>query len=756
MKTRKLLSIILAAALIFSTFVVTASAENGNIIVLYSNDVHCAIDDYAVLAAYRAEKIAEGNTVITVDAGDAIQGEVIGTLTQGEAIVDIMNAAGYDYAVPGNHEYDYGMETFLDLAENKAEYEYISSNFYYLPGVRGVFEPYAIKDVNGVQIAFVGITTPESVSKANPQFFKDENNNFIYGFPTWNMRDGVLYENVQESVDNAIAEGADIVVAVGHLGILETTDGWKSTDVIANTNGIDYFIDAHSHETIESAEYKNKDNDEVILSSTGTKFANFGQLTIGADGSADFELIDPDEVDVETMSTDAKTAYNTVKEKIDGYNEEIAYLYEVIGKSDANLVAYDEDGSWAVRKRETNSGDFVADAYRAVTGADIALCNGGGIRNEIAVGDVTRKALMDMNPWSNSMCVIEITGQQLIDVLEHGARACPESPGGYFQVSGVTYEIKTWLESPVITDMNGNFISIDETMERRVANVLVNGEPVDLERNYTVAGTQYVLTSGGDGMTMLEGAKVVQQEGLVCDSEMLIKYLEMLGGKITAEMYGNPDGDGRISIVPEHIHKFPDDENCSCGLKKADYSGYRAAMNRYDELTAEYKDVLVEETKDYIRNAVKEIVNEYLGNTGIKNNYSEEEQYILDGIADGINEICDTIENGIEDGTLVIPNYTEIEEKIAEFEKTHTGDEYKALIEEMKAELDEIKKKDAKTHADIADDIEAIEEKIDNAVNCKHICHSDNQFLKIIWIIANFFHSIFGISPICDCGMAHY
>lgn len=555
MKTKKLFSVVLAVLMITATLPL-AFAADGNTVVLYTNDVHCAIDDYAVLAGYKAQLEAQGDDVILVDAGDAIQGEVIGTLTKGEAVVDIMNSVGYDYAVPGNHEFDYGMETFLEIAQGKAGYKYLSSNFYNLTSVSSVLDPYAIEDVNGIQIAFVGISTPETVSKANPEFFKGEGGNFIYGFPTYDMADGVLCETVQKSVDAAAEEGADIVIAVGHLGILETTDGWKSTDVIAQTNGIDYFIDAHSHETIEKAEYKNKDGEAVFLTSTGTKFANFGQLTIAPDGSADFELINPDEVKVEEFSADAKNVYNTVKSKIDGYKDEIAYLNEIIGESEANLVVYDEDGSWLVRKSETNAGDFCTDAYRAVTGADIAICNGGGIRSEVEIGDVTRKMLMDMNPWSNSMCVVEITGQQLIDVLEHGARSCPEPSGGFFQVSGVTYEIHTYRESPVTTDSNGNFEGIDETKERRIENVLVDGEPVDLGAKYTVAGTQYVLTSGGDGLTMLEGARVVEQEGLLCDSEMLIKYLELLGGTIPDEKYGNPEGDGRIKIIGNNPDDF--------------------------------------------------------------------------------------------------------------------------------------------------------------------------------------------------------
>ncbi len=547
---KKFLSVTLAVIMITATLPFAFAAEKDTVI-LYTNDVHCAIEDYAVLAAYRAELIAQGKNVITVDAGDAIQGEVIGSTTEGEAIVDIMNEVGYDYAVPGNHEFDYGMEVFLDLAQNKAEYDYISSNFYDLTSVSPVLKPYAIEDFGAYQIAFVGISTPDTVTSTTPEYFKDESGNFIYGFPIYpgEMTNEALYENVQKSVDEAINDGADYVVAVGHAGIIGSNDGWKSSDIIANTDGIDCFIDAHSHETTEKAVYKNKDNEDVFLTSTGAKFANFGMFTISGDNKS-FELINPDNVDIETMSADAKSAYTAVKEKIDGYNEDIAYLFEEIGTSEANLIIYDSDSSRAVRKRETNAGDFVADAYRTVTGSDVAIANGGGIRAEVEVGSVTRKSLMDVNAFNNNMCVLEVTGQQIIDILEHGARKCPEELGSFFQVSGMTFEIHTYRKTPVITDQLGDFIGVDETMERRVQNVCIGGEPVDLDKKYSLTGSTYVLLQGGDGLTMLDGARVLQQEGLPCDSEMLIKYFtETLGGKITAEKYGNPDGEGRITII---------------------------------------------------------------------------------------------------------------------------------------------------------------------------------------------------------------
>ncbi len=729
---KKFISILLVTVMLLSVASLTVFAQDQETVILYTNDVHCAIEDYPVLAAYRAELLAQGKNVVTVDAGDAIQGEVIGSMTEGEAVVDIMNTVGYDYAVPGNHEFDYGMENFLDLANNKANYDYISTNFYHLPTVSPVFASYEIEDFGDYQVAFIGISTPETIIKSTPEYFKDENGNFIYGFPVYpgGMTNEILYDNIQESIDSAILEGADIVLAAGHTGIMETTDGWKSTDIIANTSGIDYYIDAHSHETTESAVYKNENNEDVILTSTGSKFANFGVLTIRGN-NAEFELVNPDNVNIETLSGDAKTAYNTVKEKIDGYNEDIAYLYEEIGTSEAHLVAYDSDGTWAVRKRETNTGDFVTDAYRAVTGADVAIANGGGIRAEIEVGNVTRKMLMDVNAFNNEMCVLEVTGQQLIDVLEHGARECPESLGGFFQVSGVTFEIHAYRETPIICDQLDNFIGMDETKERRVQNVYVGGEPIDLAKKYTLAGSACVLTKGGDGLTMLEGARVVQYGDLPCDSEMLIKYFtETLDGRITAEQYGNPDGDGRITIVDSHDHSFPDSNVCDCGAQKADYSGYNEARERYQEIMN--NDNLNNAAIEYAREKQLEMIDEHLDGKWLRNNYSEEEQYILDGLAEDFNELCDVLEEGIENGTFIKPDFSDIEAKIAEFEKTHPGEEYEGLIAEMKADLEEIKESNPESAAEIADDIAAIEEKIDNADNSYP---TNNQFRLIEFVL---------------------
>ena len=535
----------------------SASSEE-SIYVLYTNDVHCEVSGYPALAACRAQLIEDGENVVTVDAGDAIQGEAIGTQTKGSAIVDLMNTVGYDYAVPGNHEFDYSMSTFLNLTKD-AEFTYLSANFVDLQTGSTVFSPYAIKDFDGKKIAFIGICTPETYTKSTPAYFQDENGNYLYSFS-----ENTFYETIQNTIDQARDDGADIVIAVGHLGINGTTNGWKSTDVIANTTGIDAFIDGHSHETISNSIYQNKDGEDVPLTSTGTKFENFGIMEIQMDSSAHInittQLLHPSDVSYDSSEA-ASGAYHAVQDKIDHYNQELAYLYEVLGTSEAELTINNTEGVRHIRSGETNLGDFVADAYRSICQADIALVNGGGIRASVSAGDVTRKALMDVNPWSNPMCVIEASGQQILDALEHGARNLPEENGGFLQVSGLTYTIDQWKESPVILDEQGMFQGIDPAKERRVTNVKINGQALDPDKMYTVCGSVYTLQNSGDGFTMFKNDKVIAQDNLPADASMLISYFtDVLNGKITAEQYGNIAGAGRIVIYTDASQHPKDDK----------------------------------------------------------------------------------------------------------------------------------------------------------------------------------------------------
>ena len=550
-------------------------AEEKEAIILYTNDVHCAIEGYANVAGYKAQLEAMGHDVLLIDAGDAIQGEVIGAKSEGEAIVDLMNQSEYDYATIGNHEFDYTTKRLLELKE-KAQYKYLSCNFMNLQTNTTVFDEYDIVEMNGEDVAILGITTPETYTKTALSYFKDENGNLLYGFSEKNF-----YETIQKNIDMATQEGADRIIALGHLGIEGTSQGWKSVDVIANTSGIDVFIDAHSHETISKKICTDKNGKEVILSSTGTKLEKLGKLTLKENDIEETEL-----VDVDTLLFDDATAiqkFKEVKQSITSYQEEIAYLYDVIGTSQVKLMATYEDGQWATRKQETNMGDFVADAYRSVTGADIAFVNGGGVRSDIEIGDVTRKDLIDVNPWGNKMVVIEASGQQILDALENGARACPDLLGGFLQVSGISFEIHTYIKSPVLLDEMGVFIGIDGQRERRVKNVKIHEKDIDPNQTYTIAGSTYVLVEESEN-PMFKGCKIIK-DNLGTDNEMLIHYFEnTLQKTIRKEQYENVDGDGRIVIMEEKpqtgVNTF-DSSNTLAWLLGLSVSGHYILSKRH-------------------------------------------------------------------------------------------------------------------------------------------------------------------------------
>ena len=555
---KKVFAFLLIAAMLFTLNCGLGFADEAapaertaDVVILFTSDIHCGIDQgfgYAGLQQIRDYLVAEGNDVILVDDGDNIQGEAIGTMTKGDALIDLMNAMGYEVAIPGNHEFDYGMEQFLALTE-KANFPYISCNFNHNGEL--VFDPYVIRELGGAKIAFVGVTTPETLRSSTPRYFQDENGDFVYGFLQDETGEAV-YNAVQGAVDAARAEGADYVVVMGHLGNEEECRPWTYADVISNTNGIDVLLDGHSHDT-DQVVMKNKDGEEVLRSACGTKLACIGYCRIAADGSVSTGLYTwnnpvpvPALLGIENeMSAAVAAATDVLSEK----------LQEVVASSIVDLTIYDPvevDANGRpirmVRRAETNLGDVCADAYRFQSGADIAFVNGGGIRVNINAGDITLNDILKVHPFGNAMCVIEATGQQILDALEWGARAVPSENGGFLQVSGLSYEIHSYLENPCIADENTMFVGIEG--ERRVKNVLVAGEPIDPEAIYTLASHNYMLLNHGDGYTMFDGAPLLQ-DSVKLDNQVLIDYItENLGGVI-GEEYEDLTGQGRIVIFEE-------------------------------------------------------------------------------------------------------------------------------------------------------------------------------------------------------------
>ena len=552
-----------------------------DIVILYTNDVHANITGgsskaptltYEQVAWYRNN--LQTPYSLLVDAGDAIQGEAISTLTHGEAIVEVMNAAGYDYATFGNHEFDYGMDQLLDTIVPAAKYQYLTCNFARLDGtaIAGV-KPYAIETFGSKKVAVIGISTPESFVKSTPTYFQDKDGNYIYTFAEGNNGQD-LYDSVQKTIDAAKKDGADYVVAVAHLGIDESSEPWRSTDVIANTTGLDAVLDGHSHSTIPQEIVKSKDGKNVILSSTGTKLNNLGKLTISADGKIHSELISDREIE-----KDAKT-----KEVVDKIVAEFqALLNKVVAHTDVDLTTQNPEGTArAIRNRETNLGDLCADAYRVTLGADIAIVNGGGIRADIPAGDITYNQIIKVHPYGNMACVVEATGQEILDALEMASRntmaeyvsesvdengnkvynAVGEM-GGFLQVSGMKYTINTAVESTVKTDDKDFFVSVEGA--RRVQDVQVLNqttntyEPIDPAKTYTLASHNYMLKSGGDGINMFQDNKLLQDEVKI-DNQVLIDYIvDSLGGNV-GEQYKNLAGEGRITVVNETKPALKDNE----------------------------------------------------------------------------------------------------------------------------------------------------------------------------------------------------
>lgn len=602
----KLLSWILSLAMVLSlatgmTF--PAFAGDKDIVVLYTNDVHCGVDDnigYAGLALYKKQMQQQTPYVILVDAGDAIQGAPIGTLSDGGYLVDIMNQAGYDFVIPGNHEFDYGMNRFLELAK-KMKCGYYSSNFMDLRTGKQVFAPYKMFTFGAVKVALVGASTPETFTKSTPTYFQDENGTYIYGFCEDESGEK-LYANIQASVDDAKKAGAEYVILVGHLGEEGTTPRWTSDEVIAHTSGIDAVIDGHSHETVPNKMVANKNGKKIPLTQTGTKLKEIGKMTIKADGTITTELVD--EVPAQdtsfvytvkagdSLSRIAKNQlgsssrwieiYRANRDKIrnknllrtgmkltipggtlvtedgkavdaemDAYVKSIQAVYQaslktVLGHTDVELMDKNpETGLRAVRNGETNLGDLTADAYRYELDAEIGLSNGGGIRKSISAGDITYEDTLSVFPYGNMVCVVEVSGQQVKDALEMASKNYPEESGAFLQVSGLTYTIDSSVPSSVKVDDKGNFLGVSGAY--RVTDIKVNGEPLDLNRTYTVASHNYMLKQAGDGMTMFNGAKIVKDEVMV-DVDALSDYINTyLGGSVGAE-YANPAGQGRITF----------------------------------------------------------------------------------------------------------------------------------------------------------------------------------------------------------------
>lgn len=505
------------------------------ITIVYENDVHCAVEGYARLVAVRDSVKRETPYVATVSCGDFVQGGLVGSVSQGEYIVDIMNRADYDVVAPGNHEFDYGMEQLHRLTERLSA-TVVCANLRDLRTERPVFAPYHIIRYGQTDVAFVGLLTTSTPTSTSPLTYQDSTGRVVYTF----MKEQ-FYTEAQRQVDAARAEGADYVVVLAHLGDIPEDDHPTSLALIAGTRGIDAVLDGHSHSTIADTVVCNKEGQPVHLSSTGTELEHIGLLTIGTDGSIATRLL-PAEGRQGDAQMQAYVAELEKKASESGLH--------VVARNTVTLIAIDEEGNRLVRLKEMPLGNLCADAFCHVLGTDVALINGGGIRTDMPLGEVTYNDLLAIFPFGNTACTATLSGQQLADALEVAVRLLPVENGSFMQVSGMRFSVDPQVPSPVTLDDDGLFAHIPPTAPRRVSHIYIrnreSGEylPLDPGRIYTLASFDFVLKElGCDGI--LRHATIVK-DNLGLDAEILATYVgQYLGGTI-GEPYDKTEG--RISI----------------------------------------------------------------------------------------------------------------------------------------------------------------------------------------------------------------
>ena len=514
-----------------------AWAADKEIVILHTNDMHCGINDnlgLATVAQMKKDALQETPYVALVDAGDAVQGAPIGKLSRGEAVVRMMNAAGYDFAIPGNHEFDYGMERFWQL-DKQLKNGYYCANFTDLRTKKLALPAYKIMQFGDTKVAFVGATTPGTLISSTPAFFQDGKGNYLYGFNE-DETGRKLYKALQKSINAVRENGAYYVFIVGHLGINGSIEYWNSENVAANTRGVDAIIDGHSHERIQGKYVKNYLGKDVLIAQTGTKLKTVGRLVISTDGKITSELLKQD-------IGDDKKVHKIISREIAKYEP---LLKQPVGEALLQLGSNDpQTGERLVRNSECSLANFVTDAFKAVLNCDVVMVNGGSIRNEIKTGVVTYNDLLEAFPFGNMCAVIEASGQQILDALDMGASHYPEEFGGFYQVAGMEYTINKSVPSTVILDEKGNFSRVGGLY--RVSDVRIGGQPLDINKKYTVGGITYVLKDGGDGNVMFKGCKLLK-DGEISDVDAIMEYIQkQLDGKI-GEQYNNPYGDGRIRI----------------------------------------------------------------------------------------------------------------------------------------------------------------------------------------------------------------
>jgi len=547
---RTILTLFIACLLVFSgLFSAFAFAEEGTgmpgdpeqvaAVILHTNDVHVAFEDnigYDGLALYKKELEAAYDHVLLIDAGDAIQGAPIGAISKGAEVIRMMNRLGYDLAVPGNHEFDFGFEV-LDACAEALDCGYTCANFC-VTGGEPVFQPWRILEAGDLKIGFVGAVTPDVFTKSTIKDILNEAGEPMYDFLT----DGTgerLYAGLQKAIDEARQAGADYVILVSHLGSNDVvTERFRCDVVVGKLTGLDMVIDGHSHETFNRT-VTDKDHRQIPIAQTGMNLKAIGQVKIYRDGRLEGTLIDsvPEPADIPFEKVTRRSVERCVDPKMKTFLDEIVAAYAPVMDRKVGEVSYDMTVTDHCTK-ENGLCDFVTDAFRAVGGTQTAIINAGAVRNSMAAGTITYNDVLGLLPYSNDVITVRVSGQMLLDALEFGVSRLPAVFGGFPQVSGITFHVNQDRQSSVVVDEKGQFVSV--AGDYRVSDVMIGQEPLDPKAEYTVTGTSFLL-NGGDGYTMFKEADILTVT-MLPDNEVVIKYIEEYLDGIIPEDYRGAQG----------------------------------------------------------------------------------------------------------------------------------------------------------------------------------------------------------------------
>ena len=492
------------------------ASSDEDIIILHINDVHCGVNDtigYDGFYLYREELKRNYSNAITVDVGGHIEGGTMGSISDGSAIIEIMNEVGFDVTNLGNHEFDYGVEQLMKLKQNISS-NYISSNFCYKKNKTAVLDTYKIIEKGGKKIAFIGVLTPLAFTKTYLSTIKDSDGEAMYDFLTGNNTQE-LYDRVQSHINEARNEkNADYVILLTHIGM--DLEDYTSNELLSKLENVDAILDAHTH-LIYNTTSKDKNDKLIPIAQTGTKLPTIGKLTIKPNGTILSEIIretpEPNnKTDAIQLTRGKKTVW--ISKKMNDFINSIYKKYESelnikYGHTDYELVALPKNTTNAhlsyCRYQECPLGNLIADAFKEVGNANIAIVNGGTIKSGFDVGNITRAEIIEASPYFDEIVVNQISGQDILDMLEHGAKKCPNEEPGFPQCSGIKFDLNSGINSSVLTDAIGNFINI--TGPRRVSNVKVemNGkwEDLDLNKIYNVSINKFIADRGMDILWLL-------------------------------------------------------------------------------------------------------------------------------------------------------------------------------------------------------------------------------------------------------------